>query len=149
MEKIIIKEEKDIQDNFKSFLADEKKGEIILPVLAMNILEWYNPHKRLSPCAALLGICQKDLERVVYYAAYILRLEDGTLKIMNEAEFAEYKQNHEDIKNGMSYMGAFAIKSLIDDITNDDLKIMCQNARTAEKKYLARLDELNDILEDE
>lgn len=142
MEKIIINGYEDVDSNFDDFLEGTKKGIIELPIEVMDINAWYG--KRLSACAAILGLTQDELEKLVYYAGYVIEKADGTINVMTVKECNEAGVNFDITKTG-----APAVKALLKSVTEEQLCSMHEKARTTEQRCMAKLEELAEAEQDD
>ena len=139
MEKIDVKDYDDVYGNFEDFLNGNKKGVIRLAVPVANINEWYG--KRLSPYAAVLGITQEDMEKVLYFARYIVRSEDGSFRLMDEQEL--HASGLEGVDSAHN-MGLAGIKAALEGLTDKDIEKVISDARDTERACMARLEAIRE-----
>ena len=131
----------------KAKVRRERMGHIELATPVSHI--WY--FKGIpSRMGLMLDISPRDLERVLYFAAYVV-VNAGTVPNVKEGQvitekqyddIKEYYYNDEDFKVGM---GAEAIKELLSKINveelNDDLREQLSNASGLKKaRILKRLE---------
>ena len=99
-----------------------------------------------SRIATILDMMLRDLERVLYFDAYIV-LEPGDseleeLELVEEDQYRELEENHPDLKLGM---GAEAVQTLLRRINLDELEKQLQidmrevNSETRRKRIAKRL----------
>lgn len=133
-----IKTVDDLNSNFEDFIMGKKKGVIKLPVPVANINEWHR--ETVSPAALLLGISQSEFDKILYYARFAVRDANGDILLMTESEFVEAGYS---LKDCYDYIGASAIKKLLDEMTEDDICDFLYKAETRERELMKALEILN------
>lgn len=137
MEKVKIMDVDDIYDNFDDFTDGKKKAVIELPVVVADICKWYG---RPTPYSALLGMSPKDMERIIYNAAYVVTnpgdtpLINGAILTVAERDKAKSEYG-EDAFEAVS--GARAVKALLEAVDTDSIYKEC---RKEERSIMARLE---------
>ena len=135
MEKILIDGyENNVLDNMEDFLEGKKKGVIELSAPVVNINEWYG--KKMSPYALVTGLSQEDMEKILYYSAYVV-FKGKDFRIVSEAELREADKNGTEVM-----MGAAAIKRIVDSFSKQDIDKTINECRDKERKHMAALDAL-------
>ncbi|MBS1255425.1 MAG: DNA-directed RNA polymerase subunit beta' [Deltaproteobacteria bacterium] len=106
-----------------------------------------------SRIATILDMMLRDLERVLYFDAYIV-LDPGDsdrepLELVEENEYRELEENHPDLKLGM---GAEAVQTLLRRIDLEELEKQLQidmrevNSETRRKRIAKRLNVISSLL---
>ena len=106
-----------------------------------------------SRIATILDMMLRDLERVLYFDAYIV-LDPGDsdlepLELVEEDQYRELEENHPDLKLGM---GAEAIQTLLRRIELEELENQLQtemrevNSETRRKRIAKRLNVISRLL---
>ena len=106
-----------------------------------------------SRIATILDMMLRDLERVLYFDAYIV-LDPGDsdlepLELVEEDQYRELEENHPDLKLGM---GAEAIQTLLRRIDLEELENQLQiemrevNSETRRKRIAKRLNVISRLL---
>ncbi len=128
----------------KSKVRRERMGHIELAAPVSHIWYFKGIPSRIS---LVLDITPRDLERVLYFASYIVTdpgftpLEERQL--LNESEYRDMRERYED--EFSASMGAEAIKELLEKIDlaklSDELKELLETASGQKKvRYLKRLE---------
>ena len=106
-----------------------------------------------SRIATILDMMLRDLERVLYFDAYIV-LDPGDsdlepLELVEEDQYRELEENHPDLKLGM---GAEAVQTLLRRINLEELENQLQiemrevNSETRRKRISKRLNVISSLL---
>ena len=106
-----------------------------------------------SRIATILDMMLRDLERVLYFDAYIV-LDPGDsdlepLELVEEDQYRELEENHPDLKLGM---GAEAVQTLLRRIDLEELENQLQiemrevNSETRRKRISKRLNVISSLL---
>ncbi len=106
-----------------------------------------------SRIATILDMMLRDLERVLYFDAYIV-LDPGDsdlepLELVEEDQYRELEENHSDLKLGM---GAEAVQTLLRRIDLEELENQLQtemrevNSETRRKRISKRLNVISSLL---
>jgi len=106
-----------------------------------------------SRIATILDMMLRDLERVLYFDAYIV-LDPGDsdlepLELVEEDQYRELEENHPDLKLGM---GAEAVQTLLRRIVLEELENQLQiemrevNSETRRKRISKRLNVISSLL---
>ena len=106
-----------------------------------------------SRIATILDMMLRDLERVLYFDAYIV-LDPGDsdlepLELVEEDQYRELEENHPDLKLGM---GAEAVQTLLRRIDVEELENQLQiemrevNSETRRKRISKRLNVISSLL---
>ena len=106
-----------------------------------------------SRIATILDMMLRDLERVLYFDAYIV-LDPGDsdlepLELVEEDQYRELEENHPDLKLGM---GAEAVQTLLRRINLEELENQLQiemrevNSETRRKRIAKRLNVISRLL---
>ena len=106
-----------------------------------------------SRIATILDMMLRDLERVLYFDAYIV-LDPGDsdlepLELVEEDQYRELEENHPDLKLGM---GAEAVQTLLRRIDMEELENQLQiemrevNSETRRKRISKRLNVISSLL---
>ena len=139
MKKIILNTYDDVYDNFEDFIDGKAKGEIHLVTPVANINEWYG--KKLSPYAIIAGITQKEMERVLYYAAHVIFADDGSFRIVSEAEYFDEVEKDGPVD---SLMGMEAIERILNGVTKEEITRRISEWERTERECMARLERLRE-----
>ena len=137
MEKILLDKADDIYENFEAFVNGSKKGSFPLPAGAANILLWYN---RPSPYSAVTGLTPKDIERTVYFSAWLVTdpkdtgLKKGDVLSDTEYEAAKTEYGYGSFEAGQ---GAETFDTFLRSI---DLDTLYDSLRTEEISHMAELE---------
>ena len=143
MDIINISAYEEIEENFERFLDGDVKGKISLPVPVLNILKWKPVTERLSAAA---GISAEDMDRVVYYAAYIVldpmetRFEKNTILSEKEYQEAVTEYGTDSFRKGQ---GA---EALVEAFSGIDCKSEMKKCRMQEVSLMQRLEKLRNSL---
>ena len=133
------------QELFERFVNGGKKGSIALPVPAANITEWYGDR---SPWTLVTGLSTADMEKVIYYAGYLVVDPKDTYltrgAILNEKDLAEAEKNYGE-GSFAAAAGAEAIDSYLDEI---GLNALYEQSREEERACMKELTAAEDVVKD-
>jgi DNA-directed RNA polymerase subunit beta' len=140
MDIINISSYEEIEDNFERFLDGDAKGKISLPVPVLNILKWKPVAERISLAT---GLSVEDIDRVLYYAAYVVldpmetKLAKNT--VLSEKEYREAVEEYgpDSFRKGM---GAEALVEVFSGIDTD---AVLQEGRKEEISLMQHLESLS------
>ncbi|MDD2717201.1 MAG: DNA-directed RNA polymerase subunit beta' [Candidatus Wallbacteria bacterium] len=128
----------------KASARRERMGHIDLAASVAHV--WFS-RGTPSYISLLLDISPRDLEKILYFTAYIV-LDPGPLplvkkQILTEEEYSTYTEKYGEVFR--AGIGAEAIKELLteinlDDLINDLQNQMREKAGTAKKNVIKRLD---------
>ena len=139
MDIINISAHEEIEENFEQFLDGDAKGKISLPVPVLNILKWRPVVGKIS---AATGIPAEDMDRVVYYAAYIV-LDPMETKLAKNTVLSEREYQEAVTEYGPgSFRKGLGAEALVEAFSGIDYKSEMEKYRQQEVSLMQCLEKL-------